>query len=414
MYTYKNIQRILSNLGYYEGEIDGLWGEGSKVALVNFQDYNNIPETGELDEITLDYIDKYSKGYDVYTVKQGDSLSSISRMYDINPNFILSSNPTIDFNSLVPGKRVIVPYSMQIVNTKGKYDYNEMENDLFLMKKIFPFIEIGSMGRSSLGRQLYYAKIGNGKNEVFINSSHHSLEWITTVLAMKWMENFLSAVVLNKTISGYNPREIMKNSTIYIAPMINPDGIELVQNGVSTLNPNYQKLLMWNNGSADFSKTWQANNNGVDLNHNYPAGWIKSKERAEKTGYKNPGPTRYPGVRPLSEPESKAVVDFVNEHDFRLVIAYHSQGEVIYWTFADIKPKDAERIGEEFAKVSGYTLDTPVVAASYAGMKDWFIEQYNKPGYTVEVGKGKNPLPIEQFDEIYKDNEPLITLATII
>jgi g-D-glutamyl-meso-diaminopimelate peptidase len=48
------------------------------------------------------------------------------------------------------------------------------------------------------------------------------------------------------------------------------------------------------------------------------------------------------------------------------------------------------------------------------GYKDWFIQDYKKPGYTIEVGKGINPLPIEQFNKIYDDNEELLLISSII
>ena len=77
-------------------------------------------------------------------------------------------------------------------------------------------------------------------------------------------------------------------------------------------------------------------------------------------------------------------------------------------------PIDAEEIGKIFSKVSGYYLaDTPMQSAN-AGYKDWFIKQYNRPGYTIEAGLGKNPLPIEQFDKIYEDNIGILTLGAII
>jgi len=47
--------------------------------------------------------------------------------------------------------------------------------------------------------------------------------------------------------------------------------------------------------------------------------------------------------------------------------------------------------------------ETPI-ASGYAGYKDWFIQNYNRPGYTIEVGQGINPLPITQFAQIYQDN----------
>ena len=91
-------------------------------------------------------------------------------------------------------------------------------------------------------------------------------------------------------------------------------------------------------------------------------------------------------------------------HDFSLILAYHTQGEVIYWKYLDEEPEGARRIAEYFAKVSGYRIEETPAASGYAGYKDWFINFYDRPGYTIEAGLGENPLPMEQFSKIYKDN----------
>ena len=131
-------------------------------------------------------------------------------------------------------------------------------------------------------------------------------------------------------------------------------------------------------------------------------------------GYGNPGPTRYPGPFPESEPETKTVVDFIKDHNFTLIISYHSQGQVIYWDFENLAPPVARRIGEMFSEVSGYALAETTGTASYSGMKDWFIQEYRKPGYTVETGIGVNPLPISQIPMIYNNNEELLLLAALV
>ena len=69
--------------------------------------------------------------------------------------------------------------------------------------------------------------------------------------------------------------------------------------------------------------------------------------------------------------------------------------------------------GEAFARVSGYDLAEPAESSSYAGYKDWFIQEFRRPGYTIEVGTGENPLPLAQFDQIYNKNVGiLVTAAT--
>jgi g-D-glutamyl-meso-diaminopimelate peptidase len=96
-----------------------------------------------------------------------------------------------------------------------------------------------------------------------------------------------------------------------------------------------------------------------------------------------------------------------------MVLAYHTQGEVIYWQFKNIVVPEARKYGEEFSRISGYELaDTPYESA-WAGYKDWFIQEFRRPGYTIEVGTGENPLPLAQFDQIYNKNVGiLVTAAT--
>lgn len=102
------------------------------------------------------------------------------------------------------------------------------------------------------------------------------------------------------------------------------------------------------------------------------------------------------------------------EHDFKLVIAYHTQGQEIYWNFQNINPPLGFEIGQEFAKASEYSLANVPYNSSFAGYKDWFIQDYNRPGYTIEAGIGENPLPISQFADIYKDNIGILVLGSVL
>lgn len=163
-----------------------------------------------------------------------------------------------------------------------------------------------------------------------------------------------------------------------------------------------------------FQVGWKANINGVDLNLQYPAYWEKAKEIKYSQGFIKPAPRDFVGSAPLVEPESLSIYNFALLHNFRLVICYHTQGKEIYWNFQNINPPDGYEIGKKFAISSGYLLTDVPYNSSFAGFKDWFILDYNKPGYTIEAGIGKNPLPIEQFDEIYSDNLGILILGAIL
>lgn len=77
-------------------------------------------------------------------------------------------------------------------------------------------------------------------------------------------------------------------------------------------------------------------------------------------------------------------------------------------------PPEARSIGELFAQSSGYLLTEVDYNSSFAGYKDWFIQNYRRPGYTIEAGKGVNPLPISQFNKIYNDNIGILVLGLVL
>ncbi len=163
-----------------------------------------------------------------------------------------------------------------------------------------------------------------------------------------------------------------------------------------------------------FPTGWKANFNGVDLNLQFPAEWEMAKKIKYNLGFTGPAPRDFVGYGPLTEPEALAVHNFALSYDFKLVISYHTQGKEIYWQFEDFNPHNSFEIGTKFANSSGYTLANTPYASSFAGFKDWFIQDFNKPGYTIEAGIGQNPLPISQFDQIYKDNIGILILGATL
>jgi g-D-glutamyl-meso-diaminopimelate peptidase len=160
-----------------------------------------------------------------------------------------------------------------------------------------------------------------------------------------------------------------------------------------------------------FPSGWKANLLGVDLNLQYPAGWLRAREIKFSQGYTRPGPRDFVGRGPLTQAESRALAELTQELEPDLVLAYHTQGEVIYWQYQDVSVPGAEALARDFARTSGYRLETAPEESAYAGYKDWFIRFFGRPGFTIEAGAGENPLPLSQFEEIYKDNLGILTAA---
>ena len=303
-----------------------------------------------------------------------------------------------------------------IVPTTIAYTSCILQNNIEQLRKKYRFLQTRNIGYSVLGKLIPYIRIGSGAKEVMYSAAIHANEWITAVVLMKFVEDFAKAYESNGFIYGYSAREIFNNTSIYIVPMVNPDGVDLVTGvvGENTGVYNQYRDISLNFPGIPFPSGWKANFNGVDLNLQFPAGWLNARRIKFAQGYTKPAPRDFVGEGPLTEPETLALYNFTLIHDFRLILAYHTQGEVIYWKYADYLPEGSQEIGERFAETSGYSLDLTPPESAFAGYKDWFIQEYNRPGYTIEAGLGENPLPISQFEKIYNDNIGILVLGAIL
>lgn len=305
---------------------------------------------------------------------------------------------------------------IEIVPTNQAYSYGEMRHNIDELKRAYPFLEIGNIGYSVLGKEIPYIRVGKGTKEILYHASIHANEWITSVLLMKFIENFCKAYIFQQNLQGYSTKELFEQVSLYIIPMVNPDGVDLVTGNVeknSSVYRNYMAISK-NFPQIPFPDGWKANFNGVDLNLQFPAGWENAKRIKFEQGYTKPAPRDFVGQGPLTEKESLALYNFTLAHNFALTISYHTQGKEIYWNFQNINPPRGYEIGRQFSKLSGYSLEEVPYNSSFAGYKDWFIQEYNRPGYTIEAGIGQNPLPISQFNEIYQDNEGILIDAMVI
>ncbi|NMA83044.1 MAG: LysM peptidoglycan-binding domain-containing protein [Epulopiscium sp.] len=409
----EELQQILLTLGYYEGKIDGIYGHQTQGAVMKFQKQFGLVPDGIVGPKTYEMLQPFLLGYTTHIIGQGDTLYKIAKQYHTTVAKIVTANPGLNPFMLSIGTQIIVPYSMEVVPMTISYTYEILERNILGLKKRYPFLKVDTIGKSIEGKNLYRIQLGAGPKHVSYNGSHHANEWITSPLLMKWIERIAEAYSQQGAIRGYNIENLWNQATIDIIPMVNPDGVNLVINGVSPANPYYQQLIQQNNGRTDFSN-WKANIVGVDLNRNYPAAWEEYKQLEKELGITGPGPELYGGPAPESEPETKAMADYTRTHPFLLVLAYHTQGEVIFWQFKDFRPPQSLEIAKQFSKVSGYEIAEPALYQSYAGYKDWFIQDFIKPGYTIEAGRGVNPLPIIQLPQMYDQNEELLILAAIL
>lgn len=276
----------------------------------------------------------------------------------------------------------------------------------------YAFVTLSEFGKSVMGKPLLYICAGSGPRHVFYSASHHANEWITTLVLLKFMNELFEKSRTNGQIGGFNAKDLLAETTLCFAPQVNPDGVDLVLGKLSNARYYEQaKKIAGNYPFIPFPSGWKANIEGTDLNLQYPANWEKAKQIKFGLGFLSPAPRDYVGSAPLSAPESRAMANFTRRLDPDTVLALHTQGNVIYWKFADYEPEGAYELGQRLSEASGYELSTTPPVSDNAGYKDWFIQDFGRPGYTVEMGLGESPLPLSQFATIYSAMAPLLATA---
>lgn len=283
------------------------------------------------------------------------------------------------------------------------------------LAEAYPCCRKEILTETAFGRPMKALVIGTGERKVLFTAAHHGNEWITAPLLLKFIEELAEGITTGGTLWGVNARTIQKAATIHTVAMVDPDGVDLVTGGIApgTLEYASAESLAARYPGIPFPDGWKANLLGVDLNLQYPAGWLMAREIKFAAGYTRPGPRDYVGRAPLSQRESKALAEYTRQVDPQLVLAYHTQGKVIYWQFRDCQVPGAQALAREFARVSGYHMEDTPYESSFAGYKDWFIQAFRRPGFTIEAGSGTNPLPLCQFDTIYRDNLGILTTAAL-
>jgi len=407
------LQLALTRAGYNPGGIDGVFGALTQAALIRYQrDYGLTPD-GIAGPQTWARIRPYIVGYVRHQIRRGETFWILAETYNTSVSSITAANPWADPQALQIGQTITIPLGFEVVPTNISYTSLLMGLLIEGLRARYPFLETGSIGYSVLGRPLYYIAIGEGETEVFYNASHHANEWITTPLLMKFIEEYAEAYIINGTIFSMSAVALYNKAKLYLVPMVNPDGVDLVTGGIAPGSPAYERarVLAQNYPAIPFPSGWKANIAGVDLNLQYPAEWERARELKFAQGFTRPGPRDYVGSGPLTEPESIAMFNFTRSRNFALTISYHTQGQVIYWRFLEYLPPNSLEIARRFSVASGYPYEETPEYSGYAGYKDWFIQTYNRPGYTIEAGSGESPLPLTQFDEIYSDNIGILVLG---
>lgn len=300
---------------------------------------------------------------------------------------------------------------METIIKSVDHDYSETKKIISELQDKYGYMSTEVIGHSAGGRDIIALRIGRSNEYSLFVGAVHGSEHITSDLLLRFAEELCYSLQNDTSLAGLNTRKAMCGRGIIIVPLVNPDGVEISIHGASVGGYLSHKVAQICKGDY---KHWNANLRGVDINHNFDAGWQELIKLEKELGIDGPAMSKFGGYRPFSEPETLALTELCQNTRIRHVVAFHSQGEVIYWNYKNKKPPHAEKMAEIMATSSGYLLDVPTGTAVGGGFKDWFIDQFNRPGFTVEVGLGQNPLPPDSIDALYDRLREMMMLAAIM
>ena len=167
----------------------------------------------------------------------------------------------------------------------------------------YPFIRSEILTDTRFGRNVRTLVIGQGPRQVLFSAAHHANEWLTATLLLKFAEELAQAIQSGGKIWGVPAKNINDLVTVHLVPMVNPDGVDLVTGAILPGTDDYELALSLSRKypASPFPDGWKANLNGVDLNLQYPAGWLQAREIKFSQGYTRPGPRDFVGRAPLGQ-----------------------------------------------------------------------------------------------------------------
>ena len=409
------LQLALDRASFGPLETDGIFGLRTQEALRRFQLARGLDTDGVAGRATHEALLPWYTGFLRHRVRKGESFYSVARLYGASPEAVELANSALDALNLGVGTQITVPLPFPVVPTEIPWCAALAAYCARGLCARYPFLACSSAGRSVLGRPLWTLTLGAGENRVLYSAAHHANEWITTPLLFSFLEELCESFSSGGAIFGQSAAELLDYARLCLVPLVDPDGLDLVT-GELRRGEAFEtaREIASQFPGVPFPEGWKANIRGTDLNLQYPAGWETARQIKAAAGVRGPAPANYVGPAPLSAPESRAMAALTRRFDPALTLAFHTQGEVIYWRWGEQEIPGARDIAATFAAVSGYSPEDTPYASSFAGYRDWFIQTYRRPGFTVECGKGLNPLPLADFPEIRRRTLGILTLGALV
>lgn len=343
----------------------------------------------------------------LYT-KQGEQIGSLQKGQHVTLHMTTAGRGVIELFD----RRFYVELA-QFTHTNQVYpqktiSYEEMTYHLRIFSLLYPeWTRLEEIGQSVEGRPLYALHVGTGEKQLLLDAALHAREHMTTNVLLEMIDEYSKSYVDGSKYGSYETRELLNKVTMTFVPMLNPDGVKLVQGGYSAIK-NGDAVRKWN-GRASF-KRWKANARGIDLNRNFDTGNWYTLNASTDPAFKNSK-----GKKPFSEPETAALRDFVHKQNFSAYVSYHSSGQVIYYHYnqTGAQHKRDLAFATKIAKATGYSLIAPNQILNSGASQDWFITKFKKPAVTIEISPyvGETVVPLSNWPRVWKQQQYIGLIA---
>ncbi len=286
----------------------------------------------------------------------------------------------------------------------GYYTFEEIVEHLNELSNNYPNLvsEVQSIGQTLEGREIWSVKLSDNPNfdedepEMLYIGLHHARE------PMSYMNLFYYMYWLTENY-GTDPQAtaLLENRELWFVPALNPDGLvynqEIAPNGGGMQRKNHRETC-----SQDYD--------GIDLNRNYSYQWAYDDEGSSPYGCDQ----TFRGTEPFSEPETQAIKEFIEAHNFPIILTYHSYGNLLIHPFGYIPgllPPEPDltifrEYGNEMVKYNHYSMGTGIETVGYTvngEATDYYYGEYGIYSYTPEVGA--------YYDGFWPPSDRIVPLA---
>jgi len=294
----------------------------------------------------------------------------------------------------------------------AEYDTAGLQQLIGRLAERYPGLEVTCAGKSVLGRDITAVHIGEGQSGVLLVGGIHGTNRSTALILLRFLENLAAALETGGEIAGKPAVRVMFGTGLTVIPVLNPDGYEIALRGPAGALHLTGRIHLLCGGEYEI---WNANARGVDLHHNFPAGWDILRKMERESGVFGPAPRRYGGPSPESEPETVALTELCRTRWYRHALTLmNSKSPAVYWSYGDKTPPKSKKIAQLIAGAAGLPLEEPMGMVSHGGFKEWFMEELRRPAFTIMTGGLGKAADSENIEKLYAQIEEALVMALVL